>query len=412
MPGSAVTRDRVTVLAYLTLAAYSYLLYSLGTVLPFLHDELHLSYTVTSLHSSLWVLGTIATGLAYGPLVRRYGRDRVLACALAGTAAGAVLLGVGHTLSVTLLSVAVMGTAGTALQTGAFAVLSDRHGSGRGRALAEATAGASATAVVAPLVLGGLSGSRVGWRAGLAVPVLLLAAVSWRRRGQQLPTPERASGLGGRLPPGFWTPAVLVAVVVGVEFCVVFYGADLLHVSTGLALARAGTAIAAFYLGELTGRAAGSLLAGNPDRTPAMLVGSLALTAGGFAAFWLSGHALVGVVGLFVTGLGVANLYPLALSLTIATAPGRADDATARVQLLVGAAVLVAPLGLGAAADRIGVFRAFGLEPALLGVALVLVVAVRHGSRGSGGPATGSPADAAATPASRRRATGPRPSPR
>jgi hypothetical protein len=39
------------VLAYGALAAYTYCLYGLGPILAFLRDELHLSYTVTSLHS-------------------------------------------------------------------------------------------------------------------------------------------------------------------------------------------------------------------------------------------------------------------------------------------------------------------------------------------------------------------------
>lgn len=50
-----------------------------------------------------------------------------------------------------------------------------------------------------------------------------------------------------------------------------------------------------------------------------------------------SRYSTVATVGLFITGLGVANLYPLTLAL--AAAPGQTDKANARTQLLIGAAV-------------------------------------------------------------------------
>lgn len=371
--GDRFRRDRTTLLAYGTLAAHSYCLYSLGPILPFLRDELHLSYTLTTLHSSVWVLGTIATGLAYGPLVRRFGRSRVFWLAAAGTAAGALGFTVSHAIGLTLLSAAVLGTAGTVLQTSSIAVLADRHGPHRSRAFVESAVGASAAAVLAPLVLGGLAATPLGWRAGLLPPAVALAVLYAALRALPLPPAAHRDEGRPRLAAAFWPRCVLVALVVGVEFCVVFYAVSLLHASVGVGTTRAAATLGVFYAGELVGRLAGSRGVARVTRIPVLLAAALALTGASLVAFWTAGVAAVAVTALFVTGLGVANLYPLAMALAVAAAPGRTDDATAATQLLVGATVLAAPLALAAAADRVGVVPAFAVAPALLAAAALLL---------------------------------------
>ena len=175
--------------------------------------------------------------------------------------------------------------------------------------------------------------------------------------------------------------ALLVAVVVGVEFCVVFYGAALLHTGAGLDAAEAAAAMGLFVAGELTGRVAGGRLTRRPGRARALVLGALTVTAGGFALLWLADRPLVALVGLTATGLGVANLYPLGLALALAAAPGRTDQAAGRTQLLVGAAVGLAPFALGALADAVGVRGALTVEPVLLALALALLAAGSYWSR-------------------------------
>jgi MFS family permease len=76
------------VLAYAALAIYSFCLYALGPTLTFLRDELRLSYTLTSLHSSLWAAGTVVTGLVFARLVVLLGRRRLFWLGAGGTAGG------------------------------------------------------------------------------------------------------------------------------------------------------------------------------------------------------------------------------------------------------------------------------------------------------------------------------------
>lgn len=75
---------------------------------------------------------------------------------------------------------------------------------------------------------------------------------------------------------------------------------------------------------------------------------------------------LLGLSGLFLTGLGVANLYPLILSLAIGAANGNTVQAGARATLASGTAILALPLALGRFADMLGIRAAYGIVVLLL----------------------------------------------
>ncbi len=177
---------------------------------------------------------------------------------------------------------------------------------------------AAVVAVIVPVVLGSLDRTAVGWRVGMLLPVIGLAALWLVFRRDALPAaPVGTVGkrrLPGRLPGDYWPVAVLVAVGVGVEFSLVFYGAILLDDDRGLTTAAAATAMSVFFVGILAGRIAGAGISRRPGRIRAMLATALATTTVGFTMFWLSSAPAAAIAGLFVTGLGVANLYPLCLA--------------------------------------------------------------------------------------------------
>ncbi|WP_151758625.1 hypothetical protein [Dictyobacter vulcani] len=66
-------RTRFTWLAYIALGGFAFLQASPGPIVPFLHTEMHLNYTVDSLHMSAIALGMIIAGLTGNLLVRRWG---------------------------------------------------------------------------------------------------------------------------------------------------------------------------------------------------------------------------------------------------------------------------------------------------------------------------------------------------
>jgi fucose permease len=99
----------------------------------------------------------------------------------------------------------------------------------------------------------------------------------------------------------------------------------------------------------------------------------------GFLLYWRAGSILPGLVGLFVTGLGVASLYPLILSLAIGAANGQTVQASARATLASGTAILTLPLVLGRLADAAGIRPAYGVVAVLLfSVFLIIWLAGRR----------------------------------
>jgi MFS family permease len=158
-----------------------------------------------------------------------------------------------------------------------------------------------------------------------------------------------------------------------VEFCLVYFGAEQLQ-GTGLSATVAATAMSSHYLGLLVGRIGGAIATRRSGRAFCLLYASLAMTAGGFVLFWLTSVSVVALVGLLLAGLGIANLYPLSVALSLEAAPGSEDQANSRSQLLGGLLVIVAPYVLGNVADRAGLITAFAIEPLLIGVCLLLLL--------------------------------------
>lgn len=372
----AFRRDAPTLLSYGALAAYAFWLYAFGPALALLRGELHFSYMVLGAYSALWAAGAALAGVSFAPLARRLRRGTLLWCSAAVATGGAGLFAGTRTVAGTLCGAALIGFAGTTLLTCTQAILSDRHGERRDRVLTEANIGAAACAVLAPLLLGLLQGTAAGWRVAMGLPVVVLAALYLRYRRE--PPPEAPAGHSGngrvRLPRSCWLLAALVAAGIAVEFCVIYFGAELLT-GAGLRTTAAATAMSSFYLGILGGRVGGAWLIRRPGRTVPLLWTSLAVTMAGFLLFWLAGAPVPAIAGLFVCGLGVANLYPLSLALALAAAPGNGDGANGATQLLGGVLVTAAPYLLGSLADHVGLRVAFAIEPVLIGACAILLLA-------------------------------------
>jgi MFS family permease len=376
-----IARDGTTRLCYGTISAYAFWIYAFGPALALLRTELHFSYTMLGVYSALWSGGAAVAGLVFGPATRRLSRAALVWSSAVGGVAGVSLFVAARSVTGTLLGAFVGGLAGTMLLSVSQAILSDQHGPRRDRALVEANAGAAACAVLTPVILGGLQATAVGWRAAMALPALALAWLYLRYRRVPLPARTAAHDTGrSRLPAACWYLAALVAVGIAVEFCVIYFGAELLA-TTGLSATAAATAMSAFYLGILLGRIGAAVLTRSTGRTVPLVWLSLGVTAAGFVLFWLAGAPVPAVAGLFICGLGVANLYPLALALTLAAAPRHADAANARVQLLGGVFVVTAPYLLGSLADHLGLTAAFTVEPVLVAASAVLLLAALRAGR-------------------------------
>ncbi|BDP41044.1 hypothetical protein DAETH_10130 [Deinococcus aetherius] len=359
-------RDPVTWGAYLLLGYFAFLLNVLGPLLPFLREELGLSYAQASLHTSAFAVGLLIASVTADRLGCRFGARAVLWCGAAGMAAGGLLLAAAPNFPLSVLGALVMGTLGSMTLVQVSAVLARRHGERRPQAFAEANAVASVCSVLPPLAVGGVVAAGLGWRGVLWFAAGLLAVLAgvFARVGFGRPGGPEARAREA-LPARYWRLWAVLLLVVAVEFGVAFWAADFLSGVAGLTRAGAATAVSAFLLAMLLGRLAGGALL---SRLPARRVVALSLIVAllGFPVYWLVPVAAVRILGLFVTGLGVANLYPALLSLAVGTAPGREDVASARAALASGLAILLAPFLLGALADASSLFLAQAVVPALL----------------------------------------------
>jgi len=326
----------------------------------------------------------VVSGLVFAALVRRFGRGRVLATALGGLGVGVVLYVAGTSLWLTMLGALVAGTAGSTVVNSSSPVLTDHHGPAGPSAITEANAVGTAAGAFAPLCVGLAVAAAVGWRVGVLITILGVVGVLLLGRGTVIPPPRGTPGADGiplRLPRAYW-PCWLVLVLVlcvGVECCVTIWSSDLLRQRLGLSDGAAASTLTLVVVGMTVGRLVGARLAlrYSPDQ---VLLGGLALAAGGFVLVWTATAVAVALAGLLVLGLGMGTHFPLAISRAVASARGLTDRAAARASIGAGVAVGTAPFLLGALADQFGTRTAFLLVPLLLaGAAATVVVSPRAG---------------------------------
>ncbi|MBU2609885.1 MAG: MFS transporter [Chloroflexi bacterium] len=377
-PNNPFVRDRLTWLAYIMLAYMAFIPAMLSPLMPFLRKELNLSYTMGGLLSSALAVGMILAGLTSDRVAHRWGRRFAFWSGGIGLTMSALCLALSSQVVLTITAVLSMGYFGSLTLAMIQAILSDRHGAQRAIALTESNVAASASTTLAPLFVGGFQSVGVGWRGALYLAAALFALIAARFFKDPVPDiqpPTLGSNPGGRqkLPHSFWVYWIVICLVVSIEWCLVIWGADYLENVVGLSKTNASTMMGVFFAAMLIGRFMGSRMTRVMPSTILLLI-ALGVTMVGFPVFWLARFAPLNIVGLFVAGLGVANLFPLSLSVAVGAAPQQTTTASARVSLGVGTAVLLAPLTLGWTADRVGLQNAYGIEALLLVIATMVIL--------------------------------------
>ena len=380
-PSGVFIRDHFTWLAYFMLAYYSYMQATLGPLMTFLRDELSLNYTVASYHFSAFAFGMIFAGVFGDGISRRWGRHWTFWGGGAGMILGALLLILGQHPILTISGALVMGTIGSFLLVAIQATLADKHGDKRALALTEANIAASFSAGLAPLFVGGFAAQGWGWRAALVLGALVWCIVAVTARHISVPPAKKIGPKHmqpkGKLPPVFWVYWLVILFGVSVEWGFISWGADFLENVVHLARETASMWMSIFFVAMVIGRATGSVLT-RTIPSSRLLLAAVITTLIGFPLFWLGQIAPVNIIGLFIAGIGVANLFPLTLSVVTTVAPLQPDTASARVSFGAGVAIFFAPQILGAIADQQGIQSAYGLIGVLLLLATLMVVTANH----------------------------------
>src|SRR5690349_10289346 len=318
-------RDRFTWLAYLSLAFYGYFLNVLGPITPFLKEQLQLSYTVSSFHFTAFAIGILLIGVGGHLVIQRIGRQRSLWLGLFGMSLSALLLLIGKNPVITIGASFLMGLIGSLVLAIVPAALSDQHGEMKAVALSEANVIASLFATSAPLLVGWFAHSMGNWRWALGImvciPILMFVGLAKNSSPVASSMTSEMTSVNQSLPSLFWIYWTGIVLGVSVEFCMVFWSANYMEQVLGLSKANAAQAVSLFLGAMIIGRILGSRLV-QRFSTHAVVTISILIAGVGFLLFWRAENSFLGLSGLFITGLGVANLYPLILSLAISAADG------------------------------------------------------------------------------------------
>jgi MFS family permease len=381
-------RDRLTWIAYVMLAWFAYLQAAPGLVIVHLRNELDLSYSTGGLHVAAFAAGSMVAGVISARLEGALGRRSLFWSSAALMGVGVIGLTAGGIAAVTVGSVLVMGVGGGLLLVTIQAALADNHGERRAVALAEANVAASIAYLLLIGMLSMTAALHVGWRVALLAPLAVPVLAWWSNRQLAIDAPPQSRVAQGRLPGVFWIAAAMLFCTTAAEWCITAWGATFIGEVADVSADTAVALMAGYFGGVLAGRTLGSLLARrhHPARLLAL---ALAVTTAGFAVLWLSTGPAQALIGLSLLGIGLGNLFPMGVSVTVALAPGRTALASGRAVGMASFAVLLAPLTVGTLADAMSLKAALGVVPvALMFAAAGLALVRRAQTQPSAAPKT------------------------
>jgi fucose permease len=104
------------------------------------------------------------------------------------------------------------------------------------------------------------------------------------------------------------------------------------------------------------------------------------VTTAGFAILWPATAPAQALIGLSLLGIGLGNLFPMGISVTVALAPSQTALASGRAVLMTSFAVVLAPLTVGTLADATSLTAALSFVPVALALAAAALTLVRRRS--------------------------------
>ena len=371
-------RDPATLACYAFLGLLTSSYGMIGPLMPSLRTALDLSYQQGAYHTSAMSIGTVATGLM-GPAIRRViGRRGCVLATLVLMTAGVILFCTAFHLVMSLAAGVFMGASIALAVLVCPAVFAERHGRNVGIANSEANFIAYLGIFLVPAVVS-LTSGLLGWRWSFLIPVLAYWGYWLLARHIDFGQAVEAGGASGdqSLPAAYWCYWLFLGFSVACEFCMVVWGTSYLESVSGLPRDQALIASMIFPAGMLLGRLAGTVLMrrfpASQQALPIVLFSTL-----GVWLFLSSANPAIAMTGLFLTGLSMANLYPVGITLALMAAGPARDAASARASLASGVASLAAPLIIGAVADRAGLAIGFKtIFVFLLGIGLAALAGHR-----------------------------------
>ncbi len=332
---------------------------------------------MSSLHAVSFSLGGIVAGLIAARLILALGRGRFLTVAVMGATIGVLVYTAPGGTTVTLIGAFVASFFGSAIIVGASAFLFDYQKEAGPASITEANALAALSGVLSPLAIGIGAVIFLGWRAGLwLIFIGFIVSLFLMRKSPhvfRVPIDEQIREASRvPFPRRFWWALAALFLLLTTEFTLTLWSADLLRERAGFEAGAAAASIAAITGGIFIGRALGSQFV---EYFPVDRILTLAvlIAFGGWLVVWLSSVSAIMILGLVISGIGVALFWPLGISRLVMASGGQSDRASA-LSIVAGAtAAGIGPFALGAMADSMGVHTAFLVLPVTLLSGLFLI---------------------------------------
>ena len=371
-------RDRPTWICYLQNGFFAWFIYALGATQALLRDEQGTSRSIAALHGTFLALGSLVGSLLAGRAILRWGRGLVMRIGGIGAIIGILIYTTPNgAFPVTLTGAFIAAMSGSFFISALNAFVMDHQGDAGPSSLLEASAFAAFLCILAPLAVGVMTGTVLGWRAGIWVAVVALIIIEVLR-GRDLSAyrtdaSELAHELHDKMPKEVYWSLGLFMCFVATEFSMMFWSADLLRERCGFSAGAAASSLGAITGGMLLGRLVGARLA---ERVSAdrLLRAAVVLSLFAFALAWAFTWWPAVLLGLALGGIGLSVQAPLGIARVMQVSNGLTDRASALALVAASVAVATAPIALGVLADHIGVHLAFLMLPALLAIALVILL--------------------------------------
>ncbi|MFJ4681326.1 MFS transporter [Kitasatospora sp. NPDC088783] len=349
---------------------------------------------VSASHSALGLAllcisaGAVATMALVGRLCLRYGSRRVTVAAVTVFSLAVALPAHTHSVlalgAVLLLFGAGYGAANVAMNSAAVDLVAELRRPVMPSFHAGYSLGGLLGAAVGGLLAGRISASWALAASGaLGLAVVALAGTALLRAPAAVrPAPDESAAPAAAAPAGLSGHARLLVVLLGLTALCTAYGegaladwatlhlTDDVHAST----ATAAAGYAAFAFAMTAGRLSGTWLSERLGQTRVMLLGGLTACAGMTTAA-LAPSVPLALTGFVLVGLGLANVFPLAIAQAGATA---GPQGVATASTLGYAGMLIGPPVIGFLADALSLPAALLTVAASSALAGLLALTVRR----------------------------------
>lgn len=289
----------------------------LGAILPGLRERAAISLAESGALFVALSSGLVAASLAAGFLLDAVGKKKVLCSAVGLVVAALLALEFARALPLLLALAFLLGAGGSALVTGAHALIADLNPGRRSASLNLLDfffgVGAFVTPfAIVPLQRGGGLGAVLFALAALAALVLvylLTVEMPPPAHARDFSAVEAAQALGSAR---FWVPALLIFLYVGTEQSVWDWQVTYFMTRLSMDNVEAARVLSIFPIAIMLGRLASSRLLRRVAAPPLLLLSTLG-AALCFGLILTTRDARAASLGLFVAGLFMASVFPTTL---------------------------------------------------------------------------------------------------